>query len=208
MDGIVLKLQQEALNKDADVESLLRKAYVIARKLRLKDFGEWIKLEQDGYLDKAKVPAYRKMGGTLHAYNPANGKWIPVAIAGRGRDKFFKLPIREAISSLSDLYMTAKDNVSFSVNGTMTDMLNKTSPFETIYVFIVPKSQLYQILSTVQNKILDRALLLEENGIEGKNFSFTDIEIRKAEQTSIINNYINNFYANVENIDLQQGTVK
>ena len=39
MDGIVLELQREAMDKNADVESLLRKAYVIARKLKLSDFG-------------------------------------------------------------------------------------------------------------------------------------------------------------------------
>ena len=42
MDGIVLELQREAMDKNADVESLLRKAYVIARKLKLSDFEEWI----------------------------------------------------------------------------------------------------------------------------------------------------------------------
>ncbi len=51
----------------------------------------------------------------------------------------------------------------------------------------------------------DWALLLEENGIIGEGLSFTEEEIRKAEQTPIINNYTNNFYASVEDIDLQQG---
>ena len=36
MGGIVLELQQEALSKDANIESLLRKAYVIAKKVEAK----------------------------------------------------------------------------------------------------------------------------------------------------------------------------
>lgn len=66
---------------------------------------------------------------------------------------------------------------------------------------------MHQVISTVQNNILNWTLLLEENGIEGENLSFTDTEIKNA-QTPIINNYINNFYANVEGMDLQQGNSK
>lgn len=207
MSGIVLELQREALDKAADIESLLRKAYVIAKKLKLEKFEEWIKQEQDGYSIEAEVPAYRYIGGLMYALNPANGKWIPVGISDGGRNKFSEFPIKEGISSLNDLYITAKDNISFSISSTLTDVLNKTSPFETIYSFVAPKSQLHQVISTVQNNILDWTLLLEENGIEGENLSFTDVEIENA-QSPIINNYINNFYANVEGIDLQQGSSK
>ena len=49
MNGIVLELQKEAMDKNADIESLLRKSYVIARKLKLPDFQEWIQCEQEGY---------------------------------------------------------------------------------------------------------------------------------------------------------------
>lgn len=207
MSGIVLELQREALDKAANIESLLRKAYVIAKKLKLEKFEEWIKQEQDGYSIETEVPSYRYIGGSVYALNPANGRWIPVGISDGGRNKFSKFPIKEGIPSLNDLYITAKDNVSFSISSTLTDVLNKTSPFETIYSFVAPKSQLHQVISTVQNSILDWTLLLEENGIEGENLSFTNAEIENA-QLPIINNYINNFYANVEGIDLQQGSSK
>lgn len=205
MSGIVLELQQEALSKKADVESLLRKAYVIAKKLKLKDFEEWIKLEQNGYSEKNNVPDYRYVRGTFRAYNPALGQWIPMGLSGGGANKFSKLPIIEAVSSLETLYVKKGDNISFSISSQMTEMFNKTTPFETIYAFDVSKSQIYKILSTVQDKILDWALLLEESGIIGEGLSFTEMEIKKAEQSSIINQYVNNFYANVEEIDLQQG---
>lgn len=205
MSGIVLELQQEALSKDANIESLLRKAYVIAKKLKLKEFEDWIKQEQDGY--KEEVPQYRYIGGALYALNPANGRWIPVGISDGGRNKFSSFPIKEGMSSLNDLYITAKDNVSFSISSKLTDTLNKTAPFETIYSYVVPKSQLHQVISTVQNNILNWTLLLEENGIVGENLSFTETEIKNAQAPSI-NNYINNFYANVEGMDLQQGNSK
>ncbi len=83
--------------------------------------------------------------------------------------------------------------------------LSELVDFDTVFCVQFGKNQIYRIISTVQNKILDWALLLEENGIIGEGLSFTEEEMRKAEQTPIINNYTNNFYASVEDIDLQQG---
>lgn len=64
---------------------------------------------------------------------------------------------------------------------------------------------MYRIMSTVRNKILDWALLLEENGILGENMTFTEREREIASNTQIINNYTNNFYAGVKDIGIQQG---
>ena len=205
VNGIILELQKEAMDKEVDIESLLRKAYVIARKLKLKEFEKWVKLEQDGYSEKDKVPEYRYARGYYRAYNPALGQWIPIGLFGGGANQLSKLPVMEAVSSLETLYAQEKDMISFSINSQMTEMFNRTTPFRTIYVFEISKSQIYKILSAVQDKILEWTLLLEENGIKGEGISFTEEEIRKAEQSSTINQYINNFYANVDDIELKQG---
>lgn len=49
MKGIVIQLQEEALSNESDILSLLRKAYLIARKLKLQEFQAWISSEQNGY---------------------------------------------------------------------------------------------------------------------------------------------------------------
>lgn len=49
MGGIVLELQKEALDETISIESLLRKAYLVAKKLKLRDLEEWINQEQNGY---------------------------------------------------------------------------------------------------------------------------------------------------------------
>lgn len=48
MEGIVLELEREALDENVSIEVLLRKAYLVARKLKLTDFEEWINNEQNG----------------------------------------------------------------------------------------------------------------------------------------------------------------
>jgi hypothetical protein len=41
MTSIVLRLQEEALDQGVSVTDQLRKAFVVARKLGLKDFEAW-----------------------------------------------------------------------------------------------------------------------------------------------------------------------
>jgi len=203
MSGIVLDLQQESLSKNADVESLLRKAYVIAKKLKLKDFEEWINLEQNGY-GKRDIPKYRYIRGQIRARNPYYG-WVPVILTSEMESEISTMPAKEPISGLINLYESDNDILMSNLNSDVNQVLSKALDFETVFCVQFGKNQIYKILSTVQNKILDWSLLLEENGIVGEGLSFTDKEIKIAEQTSVINNYTNNFYANVKDIDLKQG---
>lgn len=76
MSKIVLELQEEALKSNSDVISLLRKAYLVAKKLKLKDFESWIDNELNGYKDD-NVPIYRGLKGNLKGWNPFHG-WLPV----------------------------------------------------------------------------------------------------------------------------------
>lgn len=75
MEGIVLELEREALDENVSIEVLLRKAYLVARKLKLTDFEEWINNEQNGYV--GEVPKYRMIEGEYKALNPYKG-WIPL----------------------------------------------------------------------------------------------------------------------------------
>lgn len=77
MSSIVLDLQQEVLKPDCDILNSLRKAHLIASKLKLHDFDTWVQSELNGYSygDKDKIPNYRKVKGTLKAFNPYRG-WI------------------------------------------------------------------------------------------------------------------------------------
>lgn len=72
MNSIVLELQRDALNPSISVLILLRKAYVVARKLNIRQFQEWIELELNGYKGHP-IPEYRVVRGQLRAWNPYHG---------------------------------------------------------------------------------------------------------------------------------------
>ena len=54
MAKIVIELQHEALKSNFDIMNLLRKAYLVARKLKLQEFEDWINNELNGYKDLEK----------------------------------------------------------------------------------------------------------------------------------------------------------
>lgn len=201
--GIVIELQREALDENISIESLMRKAYLVAKKLNLKEFEEWIAQEQNGYEDH--IPEYRNIMGEIKAWNPYHG-WIPMVLSAEMADITSRMSIPTSISELQDVYNSSENTICLSVNGVLTEWLNEHMDFiPTKYQFFSSRSELYRIMSTVRNKILDWALLLEENGIVGENMTFTDVEKRTAHNAQVINNYTNNFYAEVSDIDIQQG---
>jgi hypothetical protein len=75
MSSIVLDLQRDMLDSNKKVSNLLRKAYVIARKLEVKDFETWTYNELNGYNQNLEVPLYRTLIGELRYWNPYHG-WM------------------------------------------------------------------------------------------------------------------------------------
>ena len=203
--AIVLELQEEALKSNADILSLLRKSSLIARKLDLKDFQEWINNELNGY-KKSSVPDYREIRGELKAWNPYHG-WIPVVAPDNEMEKMFNTrKILDSIPSLNSLLLEEDSQLSINVPAEITAFFNKLTDFETVYKIMVPKNAISNVVEQVKNKILDWAITLEENGILGEGLRFTNEEKTKAQSEPQIVNYISNFYGSVANSQLQQGT--
>ena len=201
--GIVIELQREALDENISIESLMRKAYLVAKKLGLKEFEKWINQEQNGYDEQ--IPEYRNIVGEIKAWNPYHG-WIPMVVSANVADFISKAPFSTSISALQDLYNSSKGTIMISVPGKLTEIFNQSSDSPpTKFAFFASKSELYRIMSTVRNKILDWAILLEENGIMGEDLTFTDVEKQTAKNKQVINNYTNNFFAQVSDIEVNQG---
>ena len=137
MGGIVIELQREALDEKISIESLIRKAYLVAKKLKLKEFEEWLNQEQNGY--KKEIPEYRNITGEIKAWNPYHG-WIPMILPAKVADIASRMPIPNSISSLLDVYNSSEDRVAFSVNGAMTEFFNNSTDFmPTKYAFCFKK---------------------------------------------------------------------
>jgi len=204
MDGVVLELQREALTQNGDALSLLRKAYLIARKLHLKDFGEWLNKELNGYGLEDEVPNYRILRGEVKAWNPMRG-WIPVLF---DREYGFNIhQSRDSIANLINIYSTSKGKpaiVNFPAE--INSFLGQNAPIQTKYALHISTNQIYTIVESVRTAVLEWSIVLEENGIIGEGMQFSKEEQEIAVNTPTINNYTTNFFADVSNSQVQQGT--
>lgn len=209
MSGIVIELQEEALDSNSDIVSLLRKAYLIARKLNLTDFEKWINNELNGYQDQNEIPEYRSVYGEVKGWNPYQG-WIPVVVDNNEMSNTLNhRMVTDSAAKLKSLLSGKGNYVTLPISGGANAMLSEWTGFETKYLFFFGINTLSDILEKVKNSILDWSITLEENGIMGEGLKFTNEEKSIAKTNTTINNYYtNNFAGEVSNSQIQQGSKK
>ena len=61
MGKLVIELQKDIIENKIDTISILRKAKLIATKLNLVDFKQWIDHELNGYENYDDIPEYRNI---------------------------------------------------------------------------------------------------------------------------------------------------
>lgn len=159
--------------------NLLRKAYLVARKLK----------------------------GEVKAWNPYHG-WIPVILQNDEIDKAIsEYLVSDSIPNLMNVYDNSGGNTAvLQFGASMNQMLSKSCSFGTKYALMIGVNQIYNIMEKTRNIVLDWAITLEENGILGEGLQFTEQEKDIANSTSTINNYTNNIYGNVKDTQIQQDT--
>lgn len=183
---IVLQLQELASDSDHDIADLLRKALVVATKLQLHDFKEWVLSELNGYEDLNSLPEYRRIKGDLRAQNPFHGL-IPFIInEPEIREVVTKILVHESVSSIQQLVDSRESgSICFffgpEQEAALMRMQGGFAPLRPVRV--VGPNQLISILNAVRTRMLEWALSLEAEGILGDGLSFSEKE-RKLAMTS------------------------
>lgn len=193
MSGIVLELQQDLLSKDCDILNALRKAHIIATKLKLDEFDTWIQQELNGYNSEDETPQYRKVRGVLKAFNPYYG-WRPTIIPDSGLENTICCRnITNTISSLLELHNKSDSgDLQLLFSGALLKALNKMFDLsiETQFSLFIDGSIIKEIIEHVKDTLLQWTLKLQENNIVGEDLSFTTQEKEKAQALAqTINNY-------------------
>lgn len=206
MTSLVLELQRDALDKSVGTADLLRKAVVVARKLKVTDLVEWLSHELNGYPEGKDVPEYRSLRGELKVHNPFHG-WIPLLMQdARQAELLSKRRTSQAISELEILanadggmvYMRLPKKVEHSL------MKGMDSPLEP--AVIISKTQIHGLLDKVRNTVLEWALGLEEQGIMGEGMSFSQEEQRQASNVTLHVASLGSVIGTMQNSQIQQGT--
>lgn len=185
-ESIVSELQSLAADSSQDMSDLLRKALIVATKLRQEECRKWILWELNGYKEIEDLPDYRKIKGDLRAHNPMVGL-IPVII----KDEDFALIIsrRNVFESVSSLGQCLKSpgEVTYrfppNIEQSLMAMQDSYDPLRPMLV--VGRNQIAAIIGCVRTRILDWALALESRGILGDGITFSDREKRLAMNQNI-----------------------
>ena len=156
MGSIVLELQNEIVSSNCDVVNVLRKAHLIASKLKLTDFDKWIQYELNGYPDQESCPEYRKIRGSLKAFNPYNG-WIPTLIQDNEFEKMIcERKLANSISEIVSLCESSENGLISEFSGEHLALFNKMfdSPLPMRYALHIPTTAVKDIEEKVKNTVL------------------------------------------------------
>lgn len=167
----MLDLQKEAYDS---------KSNVVARKLKLEEFGNWVNEELNGYQSYEKTPEYRNVCGQLKARDLYRGGLIPVLINDpKYADIITNRKLVQPVSEIES-YVGKKGNILVTFPVGQREILSKAIGTETEYFLEVSKNQIGSIVDNVRNIVLEWSLKLEEEGILGEGMSFSKEEKEKA----------------------------
>lgn len=192
MSSIVIDLQNEITSSECDVVKILRRAHVIAVKLGLKEFDQWISYELNGYPNQESCPDYRKVRGVLKAFNPYHG-WIPTLIPDAELEKAIcEKRVPNSISEIITLCKNAENGLISEFSGEQLELFNRMfdSPLPMRYALHISGASVMDIIEKVKNTILEWTLKLEEEGVLGEGMRFSDEEKQTAKSMpQTVNNY-------------------
>jgi hypothetical protein len=194
--SVVLKLQKKCLDKSEDLQSLLREAFLISRKLKLKDFEEWINLELKGYKNLEQIPPYRRVRQTLQFFNPYHG-WKEAELSQQLDEAIGIASILEPISEIEYLISKSKNGLYIPVPNGIAKTLRELYKVEMQSRFLIHVTPIYGIVEQVRNLLLDWTLKLEEDNILGND----DLIFSEKEKEAAKDVHIENFYGLMGNVD-------
>ena len=207
MKSIVLELRHDALNRDISITDLLRKSYVVAKKLKIKTLEKWLQNELEGYDEQSEIPKYRVITGEVKAWDPSHG-WQPIYFEETEiAEAVLKRDNNQRIAEIENLLSTVTEkgiSLHMPFAPKQQNTICKAIGYKTQVTLMTTKSGLVRILDAVRNIVLNWTLQLEEDGILGEGMSFSENEKTQVEKLSY---NVNNFYGEVTGSQIQQSSV-
>ncbi|RUS93448.1 hypothetical protein DSM106972_096440 [Dulcicalothrix desertica PCC 7102] len=213
MSSLVVELRRDALDSSVSVLSLLRKALVVAKKLDIQEFENWIELELNGYTEIESIPEYRFVQGQLKGHNPFRG-WQPIVVMDTESIESYEIirnpPITDPMSQIVALIQDTNnksDRLEIILAAEIEALLMRSIGRDLPIKLTISSASLHRIADAVRNIILRWVLQLEKDGIVGEGMSFSPEEKAIASSHSyhiFIENFVGEkFMSNTQNNDFR-----
>lgn len=186
MVGLVEQLQDDAINPDVPVSTLLRKVKVAAVKLGRDDTIAWVQNELEGYKKFDDLPDYRKGSGNTVAWNPYHG-WQHIDIRdAKFADLISDVAFYEPIANYESALKNENDRFSIPLSNELVAMMNETLNVRVPRISnSISRGFIIKIVERVRDLVLNWAVELQRVGITGKGLSFSADERRTAQGAHI-----------------------
>ena len=166
MDKMISDLQQDILKSDCDIVNTLRKAHLIATKLKDSEFDSWVLNELNGYQPSStSIPEYRNIQGRVKSKNPING-WIDVIIEDQELENM--LTHRKLFQSIGDLIHFSKKEEALFIPfpGGISQQLAEMADFPYVFesALFITKESLLGVVEQVKNHLWEWTLNIDHGG--------------------------------------------
>lgn len=181
LNSLILDFQNDINNPDMKIGDILRKALLIATKLNITDFVDWINLELEGYGEK-NIPDYRIIKCDIRLNN-AHWKNLPFIINDTEIYETIQTShVRNSIIEVEGISYWEDSIVKLIPPIETRNLIYKYFPTTATYEIslLSNTSQYKAIVDAVRTKLLKWSLELEKDGIIGRNLSFNDEELEIA----------------------------
>lgn len=198
MTALVPELVNMASDPGVSTADLLRRSLVVARRLDVPDFVNWINAELTGYRS-ADVPDYRRVRGQVVAEHPQHG-YIPFIVPAEVANELGEYIVHQSVPELTQL-MESTTGITSHFQAHVEQILLRMMR-EEYGVVLRPAlkfslSQVKGVIEAVRSRILNLALDLEGKAIIGTAVGFTQEEKQAVQH---IHNY---HFGNVETSQIQ-----
>lgn len=176
------KFIKELANNTIDITTALKRLKVLLIDLDKAEINEWIDCELNGYKDTSKIPSYRKFVGQVKAsfiigrYNMMKYTDTPLPTCNIPDD--IKEFIEEVVfsESISAIKLMEGERIGKIIPPEFYSYLTKGTNIDSITSaqIEIPKTTPREVISAVENRILDILILLEK---EFGNLDELDLDI-------------------------------
>lgn len=203
-----------ATSEQCDVPSLLRKALVLATRLRNEELKTWVSHELNGYPEGDLVPEYRRSdvisyGFFADRFVGQATLQVPVAVLPEEfREKYRRVALQNPINALVDLLARSKEKgseITFPWPAAARQYAQKVSPLQCISAWrSLNPSFVAGVIDTVKTRILLLSLDLEAADPSAGDVPSTQGALSEARVKQIITTHIHgtvqNFSAGGDNV--------
>ena len=189
--SLLNQIQDDLTSPSSNLSDILRRAKVLASKLKSSELRTWVKLESEGYESKEDLPDYRQMYlGLLGTYKGPYGGGInnaPIPLMNLPedvKDWATKFEIYDNAATLEDMLRNGKDSFQFYHSPELTKLIEyhigRQPPMVLVETFkTVPRYTLTGVVDNIKNRLLDFVLELQEQGInpDEPNSTATDQDL-------------------------------